>query len=53
MPELPEAETVKRALAPALEGRTVTKVELFLPALRSPLKPLRKALRWLFKTDVT
>ena len=44
MPELPEAETVKRALAPALEGRTVTKVELFLPALRSPLKPLRKAL---------
>ena len=44
MPELPEAETVKRALAPALERRTVTKVELFLPALRSPLKPLRKAL---------
>ena len=44
MPELPEAETVKRALAPALEGRTITKVELFLPALRSPLKPLRQAL---------
>ena len=44
MPELPEAETVKRALAPALERRTITKVELFLSALRSPLKPLRKAL---------
>ena len=44
MPELPEAETVKRALAPVLKGRTFTKVELFLPALRSPLKPLRKAL---------
>ena len=44
MPELPEAETVKRALAPALEGRTVTKVKLFLPALRSPLAPLRKVL---------
>ena len=44
MPELPEAETVKRALEPVLEGRTITKVKLFQPALRSPLKPLRKAL---------
>ncbi len=44
MPELPEAETVKRALAPALEGRTITEVRLFRPTLRSPLKPLRKAL---------
>lgn len=44
MPELPEAETVKRALAPVLEGRTITGVKLFLPALRTPLAPLRKAL---------
>lgn len=44
MPELPEAETVKNALAPMLEGRTVVRVRLFSPALRTPLAPLKKAL---------
>lgn len=44
MPELPEVETVCRALAPALTGRTIRHVELFSPAVRTPLAPLEKAL---------
>ena len=40
MPELPEVETVCRALAPTLTGRTINKVELFRPTLRRPLSPL-------------
>jgi len=44
MPELPEVETVACALAPALTGRTIFKVKLFSPALRSPLDPLKKTL---------
>ena len=44
MPELPEVETVCRALAPALTGRTIRRVELFSPAVRTPLAPLGKAL---------
>lgn len=37
MPELPEVETVRRGLQPALEGATVTSVELRRPDLRFPL----------------
>ena len=36
MPELPEVETVRRGLAPVLEGRTVTRVTLNRPDLRFP-----------------
>ncbi|MBI1251399.1 MAG: bifunctional DNA-formamidopyrimidine glycosylase/DNA-(apurinic or apyrimidinic site) lyase [Alphaproteobacteria bacterium] len=39
MPELPEVETVRRGLAPVLEGRTLTKVVLRRPDLRFPLPP--------------
>src|SRR5215467_3669020 len=37
MPELPEVETVRRGLAPAMEGARFTKVELNRPDLRRPL----------------
>ena len=36
MPELPEVETVKRGLAPAMEGREIVDVELRRPNLRFP-----------------
>jgi len=36
MPELPEVETVRRGLAPALEGRTITRVEQNRADLRIP-----------------
>ena len=39
MPELPEVETVRRGLAPALEGRVLTRVTAFRPDLRFPLPP--------------
>ncbi|HER27545.1 MAG TPA: bifunctional DNA-formamidopyrimidine glycosylase/DNA-(apurinic or apyrimidinic site) lyase [Rhodospirillales bacterium] len=37
MPELPEVETVRRALAPVLEGRTLVRVVARRPDLRFPL----------------
>lgn len=37
MPELPEVETVRRGLAPALEGRRIAHVTLRRPDLRFPL----------------
>jgi formamidopyrimidine-DNA glycosylase len=40
MPELPEVETVRRGLAPAMEGASIAKVEL-----------RRKDLRWPFQKD--
>ena len=40
MPELPEAETVARALDRAVKKRKITKVEIFAPKLRTPLGPL-------------
>lgn len=43
MPELPEAESISRALDSALKNRTITKVEIFFPRLRTPLGPLLKA----------
>lgn len=36
MPELPEVETVRRGLAPAMEGRRILKVEQRRPDLRFP-----------------
>lgn len=36
MPELPEVETVRRGLAPVLEGRRLTRVEARRPDLRFP-----------------
>lgn len=36
MPELPEVETVRRGLAPALEGQRLTRVALARPDLRFP-----------------
>lgn len=37
MPELPEVETVRRGLAPAMEGAIIAKLELNRPDLRFPL----------------
>ena len=39
MPELPEVETVRRGLAPALEGRRIAHVTQRRPDLRFPLPP--------------
>ncbi len=36
MPELPEVETVRRGLAPVMEGATIERVELRRPDLRFP-----------------
>ena len=43
MPELPEAENIRRALDRALRGRTITGVEVFTPAMRTSLLPLKSA----------
>ena len=40
MPELPEAETIARALDRALKRRKIAKVEIFRPQLRTSLQPL-------------
>lgn len=37
MPELPEVETVRRGLVPALEGRRLTSARAYRPDLRLPL----------------
>ncbi|WP_037079511.1 bifunctional DNA-formamidopyrimidine glycosylase/DNA-(apurinic or apyrimidinic site) lyase [Neorhizobium vignae] len=37
MPELPEVETVRRGLAPAMEGSVIARLELNRPDLRFPL----------------
>lgn len=42
MPELPEAESISRALDRALKGRRISGVEVFFPKLRTPLGPLKK-----------
>lgn len=39
MPELPEVETIRRGLAPVLEGTIIEWVELRRPDLRYPLPP--------------
>ena len=39
MPELPEVETVRRGLSPALEGARLSRVEVRRPDLRFPFPP--------------
>ena len=43
MPELPEAENIGRALKRTICGETITDVEVFTPAMRTPLLPLVSA----------
>ena len=43
MPELPEAENICRALKRALSSEKIVKVEIFSPAMRTPLQPLLDA----------
>jgi formamidopyrimidine-DNA glycosylase len=40
MPELPEVETIRRQLAPHLEGRTIVDVEILDPRWTRPLDPV-------------
>lgn len=39
MPELPEVETVRRGLAPLMEGQTIASADIRRPDLRWPLPP--------------
>jgi formamidopyrimidine-DNA glycosylase len=39
VPELPEVETVRRALAPVLEGATIASAEILDPRLTRPVEP--------------
>jgi formamidopyrimidine-DNA glycosylase len=39
MPELPEVETVRRRLAPVLEGATIDRAEIVDPRLTRPVEP--------------
>jgi formamidopyrimidine-DNA glycosylase len=39
MPELPEVETIRRQLAPLVEGRTLARVEILDPRWSRPLAP--------------
>ncbi len=39
MPELPEVETVRRGLAPAIEGKRITRADIRRPDLRWPFPP--------------
>ncbi len=43
MPELPEVETVRRRLAPVLEGRTLERVEILDGRLTRPFDPVEVA----------
>jgi formamidopyrimidine-DNA glycosylase len=47
MPELPEVETIRRQLAPLVEGRRLTEIEILDPRWSRPLAPseLEQALR--------
>lgn len=45
MPELPEVETTRRGIAPALTGHRVTQVHIHEPRLRWPVPPELAALR--------
>ena len=39
MPELPEVETIRRQLAPHLEGRTIAEIEILDPRWTQPAPP--------------
>lgn len=43
MPELPEAESISKALDKALKRKKISRVEVFFPRLRTPLGPLAEA----------
>ncbi len=43
MPELPEVETIRRQLAPHLEGRTLERVEILDPRWTRPIAPAEVA----------
>ena len=43
MPELPEVETIRRQLAPLIEGRTLERVEILDPRWSRPLAPAELA----------
>ena len=43
MPELPEAESIRRALDRALQGAKIAQVEVFSPRMRTDLRPLLSA----------
>lgn len=43
VPELPEAENIARALKKSLSGQQIADVEVFTPAMRTSLLPLRTA----------
>lgn len=43
MPELPEVETISRALAKGLTGLQIVRTEVFSPRLRTPIEPLKNA----------
>ncbi len=43
MPELPEVETIRRQLAPLLEGRTLARIEILDSRWSRPLTPRRLA----------
>jgi formamidopyrimidine-DNA glycosylase len=43
MPELPEVETIRRQLAPLVEGRTLERVEILDPRWSRPLAPTELA----------
>jgi formamidopyrimidine-DNA glycosylase len=43
MPELPEVETIRRQLAPLVEGRTLREVEILDPRWSRPLAPAQLA----------
>src|SRR3954453_22158821 len=43
MPELPEVETVRRRIAPVLEGRRFERVEISAPRLVRPYEPAEVA----------
>ncbi len=43
MPELPEVETIRTALAQCVVGQEITQVEVFSPAMRTSLLPLKTA----------
>ena len=43
MPELPEVETVRRQIAPVLEGRRLEHVEIHDPRLVRPYEPAEVA----------
>jgi formamidopyrimidine-DNA glycosylase len=43
MPELPEVETIRRQLAPLVEGKTLERIEIIDPRWSRPLAPLELA----------